>query len=169
MFKVKLSNAKDQKEFVIKKENDQLFVDEQPFLWDQVQIGENIFHCIYENRSFVVEVVKANMAEKSFLLKINGKLYEYSVQTEMDLLLEKLGMQKTAITRVNLLKAPMPGLIVDVRVSEGQKVQQGDVLLVLEAMKMENAIKSPAEAIIKNVLVKKGDNVEKNKILVEFA
>jgi biotin carboxyl carrier protein len=54
-------------------------------------------------------------------------------------------------------------------VEEGQEVNKGDSLLVLEAMKMENIIKSPTAGILKKILIRKGDKVEKNEILLQFA
>jgi biotin carboxyl carrier protein len=62
----------------------------------------------------------------------------------------------------------MPGLVLDVRVKEGDEVKKGDPLLVLEAMKMENILKSPAHAKIKKINVNKGQAVEKNQVLVSF-
>ena len=81
---------------------------------------------------------------------------------------EKMGMKNGATGKVNNIKAPMPGLIIDLRVKEGDKVMPGDALLILEAMKMENMIKASAESIVKSVKVKKGDSVEKNQVLIEF-
>ncbi len=62
----------------------------------------------------------------------------------------------------------MPGLIIDLRVKDGDAVMPGDPLLILEAMKMENMIKASAAGIVKSVKVKKGDSVEKNQVLIEF-
>ena len=62
----------------------------------------------------------------------------------------------------------MPGLIIDLKIKAGDTVQQGDPLLILEAMKMENILKSPGEGVIKNLKVKKGDHVEKGQVLIEF-
>lgn len=65
--------------------------------------------------------------------------------------------------------SPMPGVIVDVRTQEGQKVEAGDVLVVLEAMKMENDIVAPVAGTVSSVLVKKGDTVESNQTIVTIA
>ncbi len=62
----------------------------------------------------------------------------------------------------------MPGLVLDLRVNEGESVKKGDPILVLEAMKMENIIKSPIDGTIKKINVKKGLAVEKNQVLVHF-
>ncbi len=66
------------------------------------------------------------------------------------------------------VKAPMPGTIVSVNVSNGQSVNEGDVIAVLEAMKMENILKAVGDGIIKTIRIAKGDRVEKGQVLVEF-
>jgi biotin carboxyl carrier protein len=66
------------------------------------------------------------------------------------------------------LKAPMPGLVLDVLVKSGDTVTIGQDLLVLEAMKMENSIKSPQEGVIDEISIQKQDKVEKNQILLSF-
>jgi biotin carboxyl carrier protein len=83
-------------------------------------------------------------------------------------LLKSLGFDDLNAKKVNEIKAPMPGLVLDVRVSEGDTVKKGDAILVLEAMKMENIIKSPTDGIIKKINVKKGVAVEKNQVLINF-
>ena len=62
----------------------------------------------------------------------------------------------------------MPGLILSIDVSPGQEVQEGDRLLILEAMKMENSFNSPRAGIIKSVVVKQGEAVDKGQLLIEF-
>ena len=61
--------------------------------------------------------------------------------------------------------APMPGTILDVRTSNGQKVSKGDVIMVLEAMKMENDIVAPCDGTVTSIVVKKGDNVQSGDTL----
>jgi biotin carboxyl carrier protein len=79
-----------------------------------------------------------------------------------------MGMTNTSSVKVNNVKAPMPGLIISLKVADGDEVKQGDPLLILEAMKMENILKSPGDGKVKSVKVKMGDSVEKNQILIEF-
>ena len=66
------------------------------------------------------------------------------------------------------LKAPMPGLVLDILVNEGDEVTEGQELIVLEAMKMENAIKSPQDGIIDKIQIDKQDKIDKNHTLLSF-
>lgn len=66
------------------------------------------------------------------------------------------------------VNSPMPGTIVSVNVSAGQNVKKGDVLVVLEAMKMENEIMAPRDAVVASVQVNKGDSVDSGTPLVSL-
>ena len=149
-------------------QNETITVNGAAFDWDISQVSEGYFHILYQNKGYRAEVVKADPAAKTVLIKINGRNYSVELKDKFDLLLEKMGMNQTAIHRVNSIKAPMPGLIIDLKIKAGDTVKEGDPLLILEAMKMENILKSPGEGVIKNLKVKKGDNVEKGQVLIEF-
>ncbi len=148
---------------------DTITLNGQPFAWDMADLGEGRFHILYEGRSYNAEVVSIDYEAKIIALKINGQRVELNAKDRFDLLLERLGMSNAAATKVNELKAPMPGLIVDIRVTPGQTVQKGDPLLVLEAMKMENILKAPADGTIAGLKVNLRDNVQKGQVLVQFA
>ncbi len=156
------------KDFEILSSDDGLALNGQPLNWDKVKIADGYFHILFKNKSYRAEVVKVDSVLKTVTLKINGRPYAVEVKDKFDLLLEKLGMNAAAGSKVNTIKAPMPGLIIDLKVQAGSTVKAGDPLLILEAMKMENVIKSPGEGTVKNVKVKKGDSVEKGQVLLEF-
>jgi len=143
-------------------------IDGKSFSWDIVQISEGHFHILHNKKSYKAEVVKADKSAKTFTFKINNRIHTVEVKDKFDLLLEKLGMSSVASGKVNNIKAPMPGLIIEMKVAAGDAVKAGDQLLILEAMKMENILKSPGEGVVKSVKVKKGDTVEKNQVLIEF-
>ena len=103
-----------------------------PVTLDIVSISENYFHVIYKNRSYRAEVVKADPATKTFVFKINGREYPVLVKNKFDLLLEQMGLQNVGAAKLNLIKAPMPGLIIDLKVVDGQEVKQNEPLLILE-------------------------------------
>jgi len=148
---------------------DNMTLNGQPFAWDITDLGAGRFHILHEDHSYNAEVVEANYTAKTITLKLNGKRVELQAKDRFDLLLERLGMSNAAAAKVNELKAPMPGLIVDIRVQPGQAVQKGDPLLVLEAMKMENILKAPADGTVGNLKVNLRDNVQKGQVLVQFA
>lgn len=145
------------------------FVNDEPFNWDLVKLSDRSFHILHQDRSYTAELLEVNVADKSVTLKINGHIHQVSVKDRFDLLLEKMGMSNVAGTKLNELKAPMPGLIVGISVQPGDVINKGDSLLILEAMKMENNLKAPGEGTVKTIRVVKGDRVEKGQVLVEFA
>ena len=67
------------------------------------------------------------------------------------------------------VNAPMPGTILDVKVQQGQQVKKGDVLVILEAMKMENEIQAPCDGKVASVNVRKGDSVETQAVICTIA
>ena len=144
-------------------------IDGAAFECDIIEVKKGSFHVIKDHRSFNVEVIKADPEEKAFIVSVNGNKYTLSVKDKYDDLLHSLGMDNLAGSKVNEIKAPMPGLVLDLRVNEGDSVKKGDPVLVLEAMKMENILKSPADGVVKKINVKKGMPVEKNQVLISFA
>ncbi len=135
---------------------------------DLIEVKQGIFHIIKDNKSYNAEVLKANREEKSFVIRVNGNKYTVQIKDKYDNLLKELGIDVASALKVKEMKAPMPGLVVDVRVKEGGTVQKGDALVVLQAMKMENILKSPADATIKKIHIKKDDTIEKNQLLISF-
>lgn len=158
----------DSNSFEVTSEDESLSVNGDLLDWDIVKISDGYFHILLDRKSYKAEVLIADIGTKSFSFKINGKIYSVKLKDKFDLLLEKLGMNNAVAGKVNSIKAPMPGLIIDLRVKEGDIVKTGDPLLILEAMKMENIIKASGDSVVKSVKVKKGDSVEKNQVLIEF-
>ncbi len=156
------------KEFEIISNDQGFVVNGKSIEWDLVKISDGYFHILHQHKSYKAEIVKHDSSTKTFVIKINGHTYSVGLKDQFDLLLEKMGMSAAASTKINSIKAPMPGLIIDLKVKTGDVVKAGDQLLILEAMKMENILKAPGEGTVKNVKVKKGDSVEKGQVLVEF-
>jgi len=156
-FKVKVNNSL---EFDISDENISKL--------DVVKIAESKYHVLQNNKPFKAELVDANFNRKKYTIKINNQNYQVDISNPLDLLINKLGFTFGHIKHINSIKAPMPGLILDILVEEGQKVKEDDGLIILEAMKMENIITSPRDAVIKSVSVSKGDAIDKGYLLIEF-
>jgi len=141
----------------IQKEND---------IVDIVTISENHFHVLYRGASLAVEVVNTDYANKTFTLIINKKLITVQVKDKFDQMIAALGMNVKSHNKASNIKAPMPGMILRVLVNTGERIKKGDVVLILEAMKMENSIKAPHDGIIKEIKIQKGQIVEKNQELI---
>lgn len=135
---------------------------------DLLDSGNNRFHVLRDNKSYDVEILNADVEAKTMTVKVNGRNYDVVLTDRYDELLKSLGMDKAKGAKINEMKAPMPGMVLDIRVTEGQVVSKGDALIVLEAMKMENILKSPADVVVKKIVAKKGTAVEKNQVLVMF-
>lgn len=133
---------------------------------DTQEISDNNYHLLQENRSFKAEVVAENFLQRQYQVKINSNTYKVAVSNELDLLIEEMGLSLGTVQMINDIKAPMPGLILEVNVAEGSEVKEGDYLLVLEAMKMENTLTAPRDGVVKSVSVKQGQTVEKNQLLI---
>lgn len=133
-----------------------------------IKEGQGYFHVLKNNVSYRVEVLKTDVTEKKVTLRINGKTLTLQVQDSFDQLLNQMGLGSMNARKVNDLKSPMPGLVIDIPVQEGQAVAAGEPLIILEAMKMENILKAPADVTVKKVLVQKGKAVEKNEVLIQF-
>lgn len=149
-----------------KEENGKKFLNGALIEADIQSLGSGQYHILYKGHSYRAELFDYD--KKKFKVKINGKVAEIEVKDRHDLLLEKMGVSTSSGAKVEEIKAPMPGLIIDIKVKEGDTVKTGDTLLVLEAMKMENIIKSPCDGVIQQVLCKKGTVVGKNKLLIKF-
>jgi biotin carboxyl carrier protein len=143
-------------------------VNENSVQFEMSSTHPNIILANFNGRRYEALILKCDAEKKNVVLKINGNKYTVELKDQYDELLEKLGMDSSSDLKVNKVKAPMPGLVLDVCVSEGTEVKKGDALLVLEAMKMENILKSPGEGTVKKIIVKKGTAVEKNQVLMEF-
>jgi len=147
----------------------QVAINGKVFPADIKHINGGTYHLILNDKSYNVEVIISDTKTKKHTLKINGKILEVELKDRFDELLKELGIDAAAGQKIGDLKAPMPGLVVDIPVTEGQEVKKGDTLVILEAMKMENALKAMADAVVKKIVVKKGQAVEKNELLIQMA
>lgn len=143
-------------------------VDGQTYVPDIHQYGERLFHSIHRQTGHVIELLEADYARKYFVFKVQGKRMTVQLKDELDLLVEKMGMAQATETLIKEVNAPMPGLIVGLAVEAGQEIRQGDSLLTLEAMKMENVLKSPVDGVVETLHVQAGDSVDKNQLLITF-
>lgn len=135
---------------------------------DLVRTGANSLHLLDNNQTYHIGVDSKDFNEKRYNIKVNNATYVVTIANPLDLLIDEMGFELGTSAQISRIEAPMPGLILEVSVTEGQEVNEGDPLLILEAMKMENVITSPREGTIKSIAIKQGEAVEKKHILITF-
>lgn len=142
-------------------------LDGSEFDWCVSKVSDSVYHVIKDNQSYNVELMEEVDGKRR--VKVNGNIYETETIDKFDELLKSLGMEKGGGSKVNELKAPMPGLVLEVNVQIGTQLHKGDRVMVLEAMKMENVIKAPADVTVSSIDVEEGQTVEKNQVMVRFS
>lgn len=126
------------------------------------------YRFLYKDKLYDIHLMAYVENEKTYLLKINGYKTKVKQSNELDILITKLGFNKSPKKELKEIIAPMPGLVKEVFVKEGDFISNGDNLFILEAMKMENIIKSSGEGILSKVLVTLGEKVEKGSVLAKL-
>ena len=101
-------------------------------------------------------------------IRLDGVADEWSVHGLRETLMERMGIEEGADSASKDLRAPMPGKVLEVLVEEGQTVQEGDAMLVLEAMKMENVLRAGAPGVVAVIGVEAGKAVEKEAVLISM-
>ncbi len=125
--------------------------------FDVQKVHANVYSILLDGRSFLV-----SLKEGSEFILDDGKQRYY-------LRIYRSALGKEGISHMHSkadVKAPIPGLVVDVLVNEGDRVNKGDTLVIVEAMKMRNHIKSPIDGTVRNVRVSKGSSVNANELLM---
>lgn len=135
---------------------------------DAVSVEKSNFHVLKDNKPFQAEIVSADFIAKKYTVKVNNNTYEVAISNPLDILIKEMGFEVGVTKQVNAIKAPMPGLILEISVVVGQTVKENDNLLILTAMKMENSFLSPRDGVIKSIAISVGDSVVKGDLLIEF-
>lgn len=133
---------------------------------DIVATGKGEYHLLKDGKRYEIEVLDLDLTEKTMLLHVNGQKVNLEIKDQYDLLVQRLGLSKVKLVLDKEIKAPMPGLIVDVLVEAGTTVEKGTPLLILEAMKMENMLKATGDGVVQSIQISKGDTVEKSQVLI---
>ena len=125
--------------------------------------GQPVYSLIVNGQS---HEAYAAQNEDNWQVLLRGRLYPITVEDEREKRLRSAGGGGVAETGEFLLKAPMPGLVVAIPISEGQTIKKGQVLLILESMKMQNELKSPRDGTLGRVRVRVGETVEQKQTLL---
>jgi len=165
MLKIKVNSKFN---YEVESDNGDLTVNGRAIDTDLVRIDNRTFHIIHKGKSYHTELVSINRDDKTCVVKVGTNIYSMQITDQYDELLHQLGMDNLTANKISEIKAPMPGLVIRILASEGDQVEKGGNLFVLEAMKMENIIKAVSDVKIKTVKVKAGDKVEKNQVVMVF-
>ena len=157
----------DKNEYDISFSGDAMLVNGKEVKPDLVKISDTRFHLILDHRSYRINILNRK-SEKELAVEVNGNKYDLNIKDRYDQLLHDLGMDAALSAKADFIKAPMPGLVVNILVSEGDLVAKDTPLLVLEAMKMENILKATAPGTVDKIHIKARDAVEKGQVLISF-
>ena len=125
--------------------------------------GQPVYSLLLDGKSFEGYMYPD---EDDWEVLLQGSMYTVNVEDERERRLRQALGEGPSQSGEYYLKAPMPGMVVTVPVSEGQQVAKGDVLIILESMKMQNELKSPRDGVISRMRVKEGDSVERKQTLL---
>ena len=141
----------------------------KPYRLDMMEVKPGMWHIIKDRKSYTIILEECGDDKQTVCLRVNGKKAQLSVKNKLEILLEQMGLNAHSGRKVNELKAPMPGLVLRTLIKEGDKVQKGDTLLVLEAMKMEIRLKAPRDGHVAQLAVQEGDSVDRHQVVVMLA
>lgn len=132
------------------------------------KIGTDRYHIIHHNKNYQFTISDISIENKSVDLEIKKVKKKVFIQSPVQQLIQTLGYNSSKSKLSSALLAPMPGMVLEVKVQPGNNVKKGDHLITLEAMKMENILKATHDGIIREINIIKGDKVEKNMVLITF-
>ena len=135
----------------------------KPAGFDLRALGEGRYALLVGNRSYLVHMVKQN---EKYHVHVGGEYFAIEVEDERTRRLKEMVQQSGGGPKEQIIKTPIPGLVLKVQVEEGQSVAKGDPLLVLEAMKMENVIKAPCACTVAEIAVEAGQTVQQDQKLL---
>jgi biotin carboxyl carrier protein len=125
--------------------------------------SEMIYSIIVDGNAYEINISEE---ENEWYVLIQGTMYNAEVIDEREKRLREASGELALSSGEYTLIAPMPGLVVKVPIKVGKRVDKGDVLVILESMKMQNELKSPHKGTVTEVNIKKGDRVEKREAMV---
>jgi biotin carboxyl carrier protein len=145
--------------------------DDQSSMADHIDVisqAEGMYKFQNGNNLYQIKMIGYDTESHTYSIEMDGQLKQLRIYRELDLMIEKMGLNTLHSKKLSVMEAPMPGLVTSIKVSAGDHVMKGTTLLILEAMKMENVIAAPHEATIKEIRVNVGQAVERGLALVEF-
>ena len=132
---------------------------------DCIRIDADTFHLLENGLAHTITIIASDPASRRYTLKIDGEIKEVTLIDNLDLLIEKMGLNSTKTKKLSVLNFLFFFLFTGVKISEGQEVEKGTPLIILEAMKMKNEIRAPKTEIVKGLPVSEGQPVLREQVL----
>jgi pyruvate carboxylase subunit B len=130
---------------------------------DMAPVAPEVYSLLVDGRSYEVQV---RSQEDGYQVFFGPRHYAVRVEDERARMIRKLAADARDHDRPREIRAAMPGLVVKVEVGEGDRVEPGDGLVVVEAMKMENEVRAQQKGVVKQVLIKQGMTVDQGQTLL---
>ena len=147
-------------------DQNRVFIDDQEIHFTVDARSDRVLSVVVDGRPH--EIVVEDRQNGRYTLLVDNQRLSIRIKSRREMLLERYGIEDAAHTGPREVHAPMPGLVLDVFISDGDAVEKGQPLLVLEAMKMENEIRAASAGTVRRVHVRTGEAVGKNDLLVEL-
>ena len=125
------------------------------------------FNYIYwKRKKYQIDILEKN--QNSYTIMINGVWYSFTIETPISYKRRKYLAKSSTSSKIERLNAPMPGKILDILVEENSEIKQGEAVIILEAMKMQNEIVSHVNGRVKKINIKANDSVMKDDVMLEI-
>lgn len=131
-----------------------------------VEDPDGFTYLMYKNKKYNIEILEKN--QNKYTIMINGVWYNFSVETPISYKRRKTLSKREVVSKIEIIEAPMPGKILDIMVEERGEIKEGEPLVILEAMKMQNEIVSNVSGVVKKINIKTNENVMKDDIMIEI-
>jgi len=173
-----IRKKKDNKdEYIAVTPGDNKFVIRDPFSEDlringhkrEIKIFENeegFTFLEFNNKRYLAEIT--DKSQNKYTVLLNGVSYSFTIESPISYRRRKYLQKYRQDNKLEIVTAPMPGRIVELLVEESASVKEGDSILILEAMKMQNEIIAQVSGKIQKINVKAGDTVTKDDVLLEI-
>lgn len=132
------------------------------------RLNKDLYHILEDGSSIQGQVRDIDLQSKTVSIEHDNRLYTFDISTALDEQVVNIQKSSAQKNRDLSIKSSMPGLVLDLMVKEEDTVEEGDAVMILEAMKMENVIKTKFSGVIKKIHCEKGQSIEKNQLLIEF-
>jgi biotin carboxyl carrier protein len=164
---IRLDDRFSKVELVSKEKNKlQIKVDDKLYELDMVKVEEGMYSILLDGKSYNVEIIEKDIS-KQYNVNTRGKSYDLEIiDAETRYLMSRKGNDLEDAD--NIVSSPMPGKIVKIPVKAGEKVEAGQTVIIVSAMKMESEYKAGKEGVIKEVHVSEGDTIEGNQPLISI-